>query len=146
MDAIVEQYNSKTQDAGATKFKVLIMDGGTVDPWLASNADASINNAIDKVVSTFEKLLTRVAGDGVEHVIYFLCPETPGFPGNAGIKAMRPRMQQTCNNSPICHFLDLQNDFAGDPKYFNGWVPSTEGGQVIADKIWSTMQDKCIAQ
>jgi hypothetical protein len=145
LGAIVEQYNSKTHDAGATKFKVLIMDGGTLDPWLASNADASINDAIDKVVSTFKQLLATVKGDGtIEHVIYFLCPETPGFPG---IATLRPLLRETCEKGPVdCHFLDLQPLWAGHPEYYNGIVPSTAGGQVIAEQIWSIMQKNCIAQ
>jgi hypothetical protein len=141
MAAVANQYRNNTQIAGAPEFKVLIMDGGTLDPFLFGNTDATIEN----VVSTFEQLLATVADDGlVEHVIYYHCPEHPILPG---IATLRPLMQQTCEQSPVnCYFLDLQPLWAGHPEYSTGVQPSVAGGQVIAEQIWGIMQENCIAQ
>ena len=98
---IANQY--ATREAGATKVKVVIMDGGTWDTILANGSDASVNG----VVNTFGQFLTQVASDGtVEHIIYLLLPELPGVPG---VAALRPLLQQACVESAVpCHFLDLQ--------------------------------------
>jgi hypothetical protein len=45
-----------------------------------------------------------------------------------------------------CHFLDLQPRWAGHPEYSDGIQASSAGASVIADSIWSIMQDECIAQ
>lgn len=139
MEAIANQYRAR--EAGTPKVKVLIMDGGTWDTIVANGSDASVTS----VVSSFERLLASIASDGtVEHVIYFLQPELPSIPG---VAALRPPLQQACADSTVpCHFLDLQPLWAGHPEYSDGIQASVAGGSVIADSIWSIMQDECIAQ
>src|SRR6185369_3463383 len=51
---IANQYAAR--EAGATKVKVIIMDGGTWDTILANGSDASVNG----VVNTFGQFLTQV--------------------------------------------------------------------------------------
>jgi len=143
MDAVANQYAS--QEAGATKVKVLVMDGGTWDTILTGGSAASVNS----VASTFSQLLATVASDATaEHVIYFLMPELPGIPG---VAALRPLLQQACTQSATpCHFLDLQPIWAGHPEYTATDaavpVPSDAGGVAIGDAIWAMMQQSCIAQ
>jgi hypothetical protein len=145
MADIAQQY--RTRQSGGTKVKVLLMDGGTWDPIAARMMGAPIGPAIDNAVSTFEAFLAEVAGDGtVEHVVYFLMPELPAIPG---VATMRPLLQQACANSAVpCHFLDLQPLWLGHPEYTapDGVQASEAGARVIADAIWSIMQDNCIAQ
>jgi hypothetical protein len=145
MAAIAKQY--QTQQSGATKVKVLLMDGGTWDPFAAQMMNAPIAPAIDNAIDEFQQLLARTASDGtVMHIVYFLVPELSVVPG---IAAMRPRLQRACVESLVpCHFLDLQPLWLGHPEYTapDGIQSSEAGARVIADSIWTIMQDNCIAQ
>jgi hypothetical protein len=139
--AITKQY--QTAEASATKVKVLIMDGGTWDTIQQGATDAVIAD----VVATFRQLLTQVAADGtVAHIIYFLCPALAGIPG---VATLRPLLRQACTNSAVpCEFLDLDPLWTGHPEYTasTGFQATEAGAIVIADAIWSVMQDNCIAQ
>jgi hypothetical protein len=143
MATIANQYT--TQEAGATKVKVLIMDGGTWDTIQSGGSDASVSS----VVTAFGELLAQVASDGtVENLIYFLTPELPGIPG---VAALRPLLKQACEASTVrCRFLDLQTVWAGHADEYTAPgpipVPTEAGGIAIADAIWSLMQQGCIAQ
>ncbi len=112
MAAVAKQYD--TRESGATKVKVLLMDGGTWDPIAAQMAGASVPAAIASSISTFQQFLAKVASDGtVEHIVYFLVPELATIPG---VGAMRPRLQQACAESSVpCHFIDLQPYWVGHP-------------------------------
>lgn len=141
MAMIADQYN--TQEAGKTKVKVLIMDGGGWDTILSVGSDASVAHAVD----AFQQHLAKVASDGtVAQIIYFLYPELTTI---AGVAALRPGMQQACTESTVpCHFLDLQPLWAGHPEYTasNGIQASDSGATVIGDAIWDIMQRNCIEQ
>jgi len=142
MAQIAGQYTA--QESGATKVKVLIMDGGTWDTILSNGSSASIST----VANTFTQLLSTVAADGtVDQIIYYLVPDLPGIPGVADL---RPLLVNACMESTVpCYFLDLQSVWAGHPEYTTGTsppVPTDAGGAAIADAVWATMQAKCIAQ
>jgi hypothetical protein len=141
MAAVAGQYTAR--EAGATRVKVLIMDGGTWDT-IMSNASAA---SVSSVASTFSQLLATVASDGtVDHIIYFLVPELSTIPG---VAALRPLLSDACTQSTVpCHFLDLQPLWAGHPEYTvsGSFVPTDAGGGVIAAAIWALMQQNCIAQ
>jgi hypothetical protein len=145
MAAVAKQY--ETRQSGATKVKVLLMDGGTWDPIVAQPAgNAAVAKAIENSIATFQSFLAKVASDGtVEHIVYFLVPELPTIPG---IATMRPQLQQACAQSAVpCHFIDLQPYWADHPEYTaDGIQPSDAGAAVIADLIWTQMQGNCIAQ
>jgi hypothetical protein len=144
MSAIANQYSNA--QAGATKTKVVLMDGGTWDTIGGGGSAASVNAASN----AFSQFINTVRNDGtVQHIIYFLTPELPGIPG---VAALRPLLQQTCAQSTVpCHFLDLQNDLQPPwaPEYASGEpipVPTDAGGRAIAEAIWKIMQQACIAQ
>ncbi|MEI9937884.1 MAG: SGNH/GDSL hydrolase family protein [Pseudomonadota bacterium] len=147
MAMVAKQYDSR--ELGSTKVKVLLMDGGTWDPIAAQmlGGSSAVAAAIDNSISAFEQFLTTVANDGtVEHVVYFLVPELATVPG---VATMRPRLQQVCANSSVpCHFIDLQPYWADHPEYTaaDGIQSSEAGAVVIADLIWGSMQENCIAQ
>jgi len=145
MAAIRKQY--RMRQSGTTKVKVLLMDGGTWDPIAAQARGDPIAPAIDQCISTFQDFLAETASDGtVGHIVYFLVPELPTVPG---VATMRPRLQQACADSAVpCHFLDLQPLWQGHPEYTapDGIQASEAGARVIADSIWSIMQNNCIAQ
>ena len=138
---IATQYS--TRQAGPTKIQVLIMDGGTWDTLTAGGSDSSVA----KAASGFKQLLSTVARDGtVTDIIYFLQPELPSI---AGVAALRPLVAQACEESTVpCHFIDLQPHWLGHPEYTSadGIQASETGATVIADLIWATMREHCIAQ
>jgi hypothetical protein len=144
MSAIADQYAAA--EAGSTKVKVLIMDGGTWDTIQKGTSDTTVNGVVD----TFGQLLAQVASDGtVEHVIYFLMPELDTIPG---VAALRPLLQERCAQSTVpCHFLDLQSIWAAHtppPEYSTAGaiLPTDAGARAIADAIWEIMRQNCIAQ
>jgi hypothetical protein len=142
---IVQQYEER--QAGTTKVKVLLMDGGTWDTIIADMTGETDETAA-RVVTEFQQFLARVASDGtVEHIVYFLMPERPGIPG---VRELRPGLQATCEASTVpCHFLDLQPLWEGHPEYTDsasGIQPSEEGAAVIGDELWRIMVENCIAQ
>jgi hypothetical protein len=139
MSAIANQYT--VQEATATKVKVLIMDGGTVDTIAAQGSDASVT----AVGTMFQQFLAKVAADGsVQQIVYVLMPELPAI---YGVATLRPVMRQACADSAVpCHFLDLQQYWAGHPEYTNGILPTDAGARLIGNQLWSIMQANCIAQ
>jgi hypothetical protein len=149
MADVARQYEMR--QAGATKIKVLLMDGGTWDPVIANLTGMSVPAAMDDSIANFKAFIAKVENDGtVQHIVYFLMPELPTIPG---VAEMRPQLQRTCAESAVpCHFLDLdplwemrRND---EPSYTadDGIQASEKGGTVIAEAIWQIMQDECIAQ
>jgi hypothetical protein len=141
---IIEQYEAR--QAGTTKVKVLLMDGGTWDTIMADPA-IGLDATVRGVVAEFQEFLAKVASDGtVEHIVYFLMPELPRIPG---VRELRPGLQDACENSTVpCYFLDLQPLWEGHPEYTDvSEIQSSEAGAiVIADEIWRIMQQNCIAQ
>jgi hypothetical protein len=147
MAAVAKQYD--TRENGATKVKVLLMDGGTIDPLLAKMAGASVTQAITTSLDNFRDFITKVATDGtVEHIVYVLVPPLPAIPG---VDTMRGDLSKMCTASAVpCHFLDLQPLWMDpmDPTLTaaNGILPTEKGGTVIGNAIWDVMQKQCIAQ
>jgi hypothetical protein len=141
MADIAKQYADR--EVGATKVKVLVMDGGTWDTIMSGDSDAVISG----VVSTFERHLAKVHDDGtVQHIVYFLCPELANI---TGVTALHPSLQEVCAVSRVpCHFLDLQQVWDGHPEYTasGDFFPSEAGANALAQAIWRVMQDNCIAQ
>lgn len=139
---IVSQYDA--QEAGTSKVKVLIMDGGTWDLYRSGGASGTISSVED----TFTQFLSHIATDGtVEHVIYYLVPRLAVVPG---ISDLQPGMADICAHGSVpCHFLDLQDIWADHPDYTdaaNGIQASVAGAVAIGGAIWKIMQDNCIAQ
>ncbi|HTQ07078.1 MAG TPA: hypothetical protein VMI54_24645 [Polyangiaceae bacterium] len=147
MANIAKQYDMR--ESGATKVKVLIMDGGTWDPIAArlANGSVSVEDAANNAVAEFQQFLAKVASDGtVEDVVYFLVPPLPSIPE---VDNMREPLQQACAQSTVpCYFIDLKDAWANHPEYTDasGIQASASGAPVIAGLIWQTMQNNCIAQ
>ncbi len=142
---IANQYDMR--EAGATKVKILIMDGGTWDPIAAQLSGASVQDAANNAIVEFQTFLAKVAADGtVEDIVYFLVPPLMRIPA---VDMMRAPLQEACRESTVhCYFIDLKDAWAGHPDYTDasGIQASTTGAAAIADLIWGTMQDNCIAQ
>jgi hypothetical protein len=148
MSYIANQYSMR--EGGTTKIKVLIMDGGTWDPIAAQLSGTSVQDAANEAITQFQQFLGKVAADGtVEHIIYFLVPPLKSIPA---VDSMRAPLQQACDDSTNsgvpCYFIDLKDAWAGHADYTDasGIQASSSGASAIADLIWTTMQDNCIAQ
>lgn len=142
---IINQYT--TYQAGSTKVKVLVMDGGGIDVMQQGKSQASVDGVVDKVEAHFAK----VATDGtVQHIIYYTYPQLPAAgPGRDVGPMLQPGLQAACEASSVpCHYLYLEPLFAGHPEYIgdDNLHASEVGARVIAEAIWEIMQENCIAQ
>ena len=129
--------------------------GGVGRVCLQDPAPAIVcTDALDQIVSTADALLSDMASAGVQDVVYFSYPHLPAtFPlsgVNETLDDLIPGLMQTCElrTDLDCHFVDTRESFEGHPEYFSddSLHPSPAGSEVIADLVWQTMQDHCVAQ
>jgi lysophospholipase L1-like esterase len=161
------QESYRRYDAGGTQMgngqdpaiDTVIMNGGGNDVLIGS-ANGCLSNpppaqacvaAIDVVLEAAEQLLADMAGAGVQHVVYHFYPHLPPGLGatTETVDYAAPLVQAVCEAAPVeCHFVDLRPAFEGHPEYitFDGVHPSEEGSVVIADLVWGTMVEHCVAQ
>jgi len=142
---IIKQYTD--YQGGATKVKVLLMDGGGIDVMQQGKSMASVNGVVDAVKAHFAK----VKADGtVQQIIYYTYPQLPASgPGQDVGPMLQPGLEAACEASPVpCHYLYLEPLFAGHPEYIgsDSLHPSDAGAKIIGNAIWKIMQDNCIAQ
>ncbi len=139
----------------------VIMTGGGNDVLIGSASvclqdpppSAACVNALDEVFAAAEALMNRMATAGVQHVVYSFYPHLPpGFPPGAKNETLdyaAPLVAELCEKAPVdCHFVDIRDAFEGHPEYIlpDAIHPTDAGSQVIADLIWETMVENCIAQ
>jgi lysophospholipase L1-like esterase len=123
--------------------KVVLMDGGGNDCLHQNNP----NPAYTAAVSLFQNM----AKHNTEHVIYFYYPDPLGSYAGGTLQScldgLRPRMKSLCEGltAPKCHFIDLRPGWK-QADTTDGIHTTVEGGKVVADKVWATMQQNCIAQ
>jgi hypothetical protein len=143
------QYSTARAERAA---RVVIMDGGATDMLNNPCAPAPTPGcpAVQAAVQGAERLFSRLAADGVEHVVYFFYGDAPGNPSlRAGLDTLRPLVQNVCGKSHVaCHWLDLRPVFAGHAEYFgpDGIVFSDAGAQAAAASVFELMRTRCIAQ
>jgi hypothetical protein len=89
--------------------------------------------------------------NGTQTVVYFFYPDPVG--GNwASLKScldtLRPQMKSLCEGltTPRCYFMDLRTVWQPSYAQSDGIHPTEEGGRVVGDAVWATMQQYCIAQ
>jgi hypothetical protein len=136
--SIIGTYNRKPQNC-----KILIMDGGGIDLFVAPAGDQA---SIAPVVKAFKDFLQKLKTDGyVQHVIYSLYPVIPSTPNiNAN---MKPGFSEACAASPVdCHLVDLEPLFMGQHIGFDQTHADNAGGVIIGDAWWTVMKENCIAQ
>jgi hypothetical protein len=123
--------------------KVVIMDGGAVD---------CMSSACPTCPGDFNTLLTKMASNGVQDVIYTRYPEPGNPPGsNTTVKGnydiLMPQLQTVCEGATglRCHWVDLRPVWVnGDTS--DGLHPTQSGGNHVGDAIWAEMVKDCIAQ
>jgi lysophospholipase L1-like esterase len=127
----------------ASPVKVVLMDGGGNDCLHQNNP----NPAYAAAVSLFQNMAKR----NTEQVIYFFYPDPLG--GYAGgtlqpcLDGLRPMIKSLCEGltTPKCYFIDLRPGWKRADTT-DGIHTTAEGGKFVADKVWATMQQNCIAQ
>jgi hypothetical protein len=147
-NGIEEQYTAASAEAAV---KVVIMNGGGADVLLGSCAEVTPDcPLLTEAAAAASMLFSRMASDGVEHVIFAFYPDSLDAAVRDEMDALRPLIESACQASPVpCHWVDLRTTFAGnDASYLeaDGLNPTPEGARATAGVIWSTMQQQCIAQ
>jgi hypothetical protein len=147
-NGIEDQYTSGAAEA---EVKVVVMNGGGADALLGSCDSANASCAVvTAAASAAQALFAKLATDNVEQVVYAFYPD----PGDANVKAridaLRPLIQNACENAPLpCHWVDLRTVFAdhyGEYVQTDQLNPTDAGARASAAAIWATMQQSCIAQ
>lgn len=160
---IPAQYDAAKNDDPV--INTVIMTGGGNDVLIGSannclqnppEEDAGCRSALDNVFNAAEGLISAMAADGVENVIYFFYPHLPdgGFVSGAKNETLDyayPIVRDLCESAEgtNCIFVDTRDAFEGHQnEYFldDGIHPNDAGAQVIADLLWETMVENCVAQ
>jgi len=132
--------------------KVVVMNGGGTDALARSCGVGSPTPDcpfVLEVVAGANQLLSQMASDGVEDVVWFYYPNPTDPQLLAELDVLRPLLQDACAQSPVaCHWLELQPTFEGHFSEYmqSDFVPTTEGARAAATAIWATMERECIAQ
>jgi lysophospholipase L1-like esterase len=142
--------------------KYVIMDGGGNDILLENTScilaaattpisdtcKAAVQNALTAATTLFQSMKAA----GVQKVIYFFYPHLPTtrFPSvNVMIDYAYPLVQAVCQNAPIaCEFVDTRSAFNGNDASYIGpddIHPTNAGSDAIAELIWGTMKQDCVA-
>ena len=142
--------------------RYVIMDGGGNDILLENTScilaaattplsdtcKAAVQNALSAATALFQSMKTA----GVEKVIYFFYPHLPTtrFPSvNVMIDYAYPLVQAVCQNAAIpCEFVDTRSAFNGNDASYIGpddIHPTAAGSDAIAELLWSTMKQDCVA-
>jgi lysophospholipase L1-like esterase len=156
-----------------TNIDTVIIDGGAGDFILGDRTclllppafdDGGVRNAscystVQGAMNRLAMLMQEMAQKGVKHIVYFFYPHldpnggglltTPAPAVNDTIDYAAALAQQVCETVPQCLFVDPRASFEGQiAQYISGdhFNPSAAGAQVLADLVWQTMADHCIAQ
>lgn len=148
--SLANQYAASREEGPA---RVVIMDGGATD--MLQDACPSGPElqcpAVQAAVLGAEQLLSQMAEDGVEHIVYFFYEDaTENADLRAGIDVLRPLIENVCGKSLVpCHWLDLRPVFEGHYAEYvtgvDGIVFSDAGARATAQAIWELVELRCIA-
>jgi hypothetical protein len=147
-NGIEAQYEAASAEGA---IKVVIMNGGGADVLVGSCPEVTPDcPLLTDAAAAASMLLSRMASEGVEHVIYVFYPDSSDPAVREEMDALRPLIESACEASPVpCHWLDLRTIFAGnDASYLeaDGLNPTPEGARATAGAISSIMRQECIAQ
>jgi hypothetical protein len=156
--------------------KAVVMDGGgndilVPDPkWeggdeCKNREDAATVKVCQDIVQTAMDaatgLMMKAADKGVKDVVFFFYPHVPeptligGDHPNKMLDYSLPLVEKACADAETmtdgklrCHFVDTVPLFEGKPELFapTDIHENSDGSKVIANAIWQTMKDACIAQ
>jgi hypothetical protein len=147
-NAIEEQYAAASAEGAV---KVVIMNGGGADVLVGSCPELTPDcPLLTDAAAAASTLFSRMADEGVEHVIFAGYPDPQDAAVREEMDALRPLLENACEASPVpCHWVDLRPTFAGNYASYveaDGLNPTPEGARAAAGALWSTMRQQCIAQ
>jgi hypothetical protein len=145
---IEEQYVAASAESPVG---AVLMNGGGADLLLGSCAELTPDcPLLMAAADAAQALLSRMADDGVEHVVYAFYPDPVDIELRAEVDALRPLIASACEASPVpCHWVDLRPVFEGKYDSYvetDGNNPTPEGAQAAALAIWETMELACIGR
>ena len=105
-----------------------------------------------------QMLQQKIKMDGVGQVLYFFYPHVPAG-GWEILDYSLPMAKATCESmndaTYQCYFVDTRDTFQGPGNNgetmagligADGIHPSAKGDDLLADLVWKTMKDHCMAQ
>ncbi|HLV68615.1 MAG TPA: hypothetical protein VKY73_22515 [Polyangiaceae bacterium] len=144
---ISTQYTTSRAEGSA---RVVIMNGGATDMLQNPCAGALSPDCpqVRAAVRGAETLFSRMAADGVEHVVYVSYSDPRNDQAlKDGLDTLRPLLHNACGRSPVaCHWLDLRPAFEGHDDYLgpDGIVWSDSGARMSATLVWELLELRCI--
>jgi lysophospholipase L1-like esterase len=153
--------------AGTTT-KFVVMDGGGNDVLLGNticldngkmrDQDPTCQKTVADALAAGKKLVEQMKADGVGQVIYYYYPHVPAGGWDVLDYAL-PMVKSMCEaNSDEtfqCYFIDTRDAFQGPGNTGVAMKslilpddihPNAMGDEVLADLVWKTMKDNCMAQ
>lgn len=145
---IEEQYAAASAESPVG---AVLMNGGGADLLLGSCDQLTPDcPLLVEAALAAQALLSRMADDGVEHVVYAFYPDPLDTELLAEVDALRPLIASACETSPVpCHWVDLRPVFEGKHDSYveaDGINPTPEGARAAALAIWETMEQACIGR
>ncbi|HKU42386.1 MAG TPA: SGNH/GDSL hydrolase family protein [Polyangiales bacterium] len=154
--------------AAGTSVRFVIMDGGGNDVLLGNQSclengkmrdqDPSCQRTVMAATMAGRMLQQKMRMDGVGQAIYFFYPHVPAG-GWDVLDYSLPMAKATCesmnDDKYQCYFIDTREAFQGagntgvaKASYIgvDGIHPTAAGDDVLADLIWKTMKEHCMAQ
>jgi hypothetical protein len=154
--------------AAGTSVKFVVMDGGGNDVLLGNqicldngkmrDQDPTCQKTVMDATMAGKMLQTKMRMDGVGQAIYFFYPHVPAG-GWDVLDYSLPMAKSVCESmndeNYHCYFVDTREAFQGAGNTGmamssligpDGIHPNAAGDDVLADLIWKTMKDNCMAQ
>jgi lysophospholipase L1-like esterase len=151
-----------------TSVKFVVMDGGGNDVLLGNSdclkdmqmkdKDPACQQTVKAATAAGAMLQQKIKMDGVGQVLYFFYPHVPAG-GWDVLDYSLPMAKASCesmnDDKYQCYFVDTREAFQGAGNTgmamaqliaADGIHPSAAGEKVLADLIWKTMKDHCMAQ
>jgi len=139
--------------------KFVVFSGGGNDVLLGdqtclidgSSMRSSCTMVATKAIQAAKGMLDKLKAAGVAEIVQFFYPHAPAGGAELSDWAI-PMYKQQCESASTegfrCHFVDSRALFEGKTGMFqsDGIHPSSKGADMLAELLYTTMKDNCIAQ
>ncbi len=130
-------------------FRVAIFDAGGPDALLdCDTSSEELCSNLQIAVDGTQSLLSRMADDGVDHVVLFFYPRPDEEALAVKFELLASELSAVCAASPIpCIFLPLAPLFEQNRSAWltgDGLFPTEAGSEVAAGALFDAMQAQCL--